>query len=269
MPELPEIESIKRDLQRALIGKKLTFVSIKNPEFILKNKIDSLKSILETKLLEIKRYGKYLIFLFEKEGILFHLGMTGFFLFFLPKIYKKYLILSLKFQNINLNYFDIRKFSKIKKIDKFNWRENKELKRLGKDALEIKEKEFKALIKNNKRCIKSFLLDQKVLAGLGNIYTDELLYRAKINPFKTTDSLSEEEIKKLFYEMKNLLKEAISLKGSSVKNFINVKGNKGKFQEKHMVYGKKGKECLRCGSLLIYKKINQRGTTFCPVCQAF
>lgn len=267
MPELPEVESIKRDLNKVLIGKKLISTNIKNSEFLFKNKIDSLDSLLETKLLEINRYGKYLIFLFEKEGLLFHLGLTGFFLFTLPSAYQKYHILSLNFQNLTLNYFDIRKLGKIRKINKNNWKTIKEFKNLGKDACEIIEEEFRGLIKNCKKVIKSFLLDQKILAGLGNIYADELLYRAKINPFKETKTLTEEEIKRLFYEMKKLLKEAIDLKGSSVKNFVNINGDKGKFQEKHMVYGRKGKNCLKCGTVLVYKKINQRGTTFCPVCQ--
>ena len=274
MPELPEVETIKRDLEKELVGQKLRNIKIFNYSYFLKNKIRNLDSLLGTKLLYIKRKGKYLIFFFQKELLLFHLGLTGFFILSKRDINKfldekkKYLILVLEFEKYNLSYFDIRKFGKIKKVKVENISKLKEIKQLGKDVLKISFEEFKNIIKKRKRNIKSLLLDQKFIAGLGNIYIDELLFRAKVSPLKNTKDLKEEEIKELFYQMKKLLKEAIDLRGSSIRNYVNVNGEKGKFQEKHLVYRKKGLPCPKCGEILVYKKIAQRGTTYCPNCQS-
>ena len=111
------------------------------------------------------------------------------------------------------------------------------------------------------------LLNQKLISGLGNIYTDEILFRAGISPLKKGNELNPEEVERLFKTMKEVLKEAIKLRGSSVRDYIDPEGRKGEFQKRHMVYGKKGELCPKCKRPLVYKKIAQRGTTFCPHCQ--
>jgi len=111
-------------------------------------------------------------------------------------------------------------------------------------------------------------MDQKVISGLGNIYVNELLFRAQISPFRNSKDLKEEEIKSLFFQMKNLLKEAISFKGSSIKNYVDTQGKKGEFQNRFLVYGKKNGICPKCGENLRYQKISQRGTFYCPNCQS-
>ena len=271
MPELPEVETIKRGLERKLIGQKLKNIEIFDSNYLLKNKVKNLNIIVGEKLSSIKRKGKYIIFFFEKNLLLFHLGLTGYFLFIekneLDKG-KKHIILIFEFEKDRLGYFDIRKFGKIKKVKAEEFSTLKELKKLGKDALEINLDEFKSIFWQRNRGVKNLLMDQKVISGLGNIYVNELLFRAKINPFKKSRDLREEEIERLFFQMKSLLGEAIDLKGSSIKNYIDTEGKKGEFQKTFLVYGKKGFSCPRCGNDLKYQKIAQRGTFYCPKCQS-
>ncbi len=272
MPELPEVEIIKRGLEKELVGQKLRKIEIFNPGYILKN-IKNITALVGTRLNSIERKGKFLIFLFEKEFLLFHLSLTGFFILYNQKDVlnlnkeKRHLILTFNFERHKLNYFDIRKFGKIKKRNIKEMLYIKELKELGKDAIEINFDEFKTILGTKDRNIKNLLMDQKIISGLGNIYTNELLFRAKINPFKSSKDLKEEEIKRLFFEMKKLLKEAIELGGSSIRNYVDVKGRRGKFQEKFLVYSKKGQPCPECGRPIRYQKIAQRGTFYCQNCQ--
>lgn len=272
MPELPEVETIKKDLEIKLKGQRLKNIKEFNKLFIYKNNLKNLDTLLGKRLDFIERKGKYLIFFFEKELLIFHLRLTGFFLLYKKedKTFdknQKYLILSLEFENYILSYFDIRKFGKIMKIKTEEMSDFKEFKKLGKDALEISLDEFKQIFYNKKRNIKNLLMDQRVISGLGNIYVNELLFRAQINPFKRCKDLQEEEIKRLFFQMKNLLKSAIDLKGSSIKNYVSTEGERGEFQRTFFVYGRKDLPCLKCGTKLKYKKIAQRGTFYCPKCQ--
>jgi len=271
MPELPEVETIRKDLEKELKGQTLINIKIFDPSFLLKNKVENLNTLIDTKLLSVKRKGKYLIFLFEKELLLFHLGLTGFFILqekdLSFKKGQKHLILIFEFEKHMLNYFDIRKFGKIKKTSIKKSLYIKELEELGKDALEIGFDEFKNIFKSKNRKVKDLLMDQKVISGLGNIYTNELLFRAKVNPFKFSNELKEEEVERLFFQMKNLLKEAIDSRGTSIKDYVDAKGKKGNFQEKLLVYGKKDYPCPECGKPLKYQKIAQRGTFYCQNCQ--
>lgn len=275
MPELPEVETIKKSLEKKLIGQRLKDIKIFDYNFVSKNKLEDLNTIINTKLLSIERKGKYLVFIFEKELLLFHLGLTGSLLLFrnidkreISDKEKKHFILSFKFERYELVYSDIRKFGKIRKANIEDILNLKELKSLGKDALEIDFEEFKNIFSKKNRNIKILLMDQRVISGLGNIYTNELLFRVQINPFKNSKDLSEEDIKRLFFQMKDLLKEAISFSGSSIKNYVDAEGKKGEFQNRFLVYGKKNIFCPRCGKGLKYQKISQRGTFYCPNCQS-
>ncbi len=218
--------------------------------------------------MSLNRKGKYLIFTFDKESLIFHLGLTGALILnpkILPENLKKHQILILFFEDQSLLYCDIRKFGKIFLMDNNNF--TSFLTQIGPDALELDFQEFKKLLKNHRLKIKTLLLNQKIISGLGNIYTDEVLFRSKISPERLSHTLSEEEITTLYQNLKNLLEEAIALRGSSIKNYVDGMGERGKFQERHLVYGRKGMPCPACGHLLEYKKISQRGTTFCPICQ--
>lgn len=268
MPELPEVETIRNQIKSELIGKGLNSVEILDLSFFRKQRYLSFDLLVYQKVRDISRKGKYLLFYFESHGLLWHLGLTGN-LILLDKALNmpdlRFLRLVLHFEDRSLGYFDIRKFGKMKTFELSSLPE--EIKSLGFDAYDISLEDFKELVKKLRRNLKVFLLEQRYVAGLGNIYVDEILFRAGLSPKRTTDSLSEKEILRLFETMKKVLKEAISLRGSSVRDFFDAEGRLGEFQKKHLVYGKRGHPCAVCNTPLSYEKIMQRGTTFCRVCQ--
>lgn len=268
MPELPEVETIKNQIKSELIGKCLTSIEVLDHFFLRKQRFLNFDLLVYQKVKDILRKGKYLLFYFESHGLLWHLGLTGN-LILLNKALNtpdlKFLRLVLHFEDRPLGYFDVRKFGKIRTFELSSIPE--EIKSLGLDAYEISLKDFGELVRRSRKNLKVFLLEQRYVAGLGNIYVDEILFRAGLSPKRTTHSLSDKEILKLFEAMKRVLKEAIFLRGSSVRDFFDAEGRPGEFQKRHLVYGKRGSPCAICNTPLSYEKIMQRGTTFCKVCQ--
>jgi len=269
MPELPEVETIKRDMERHLKGSTLKGIEVFYEPLLKKSGLtpESLNRLIDKRLFRIERQGKYLLFNFEENFLVFHLGLTGA-LIFNGKVDSqnlKHLILKLDFEKGKLFFFDVRKFGRAFLLKKEELKEF--FKDLGKDALEISLSDFSTLLKAHHLRLKTLLLNQRLLSGLGNIYADELLFRTNLHPEKFSDTLSDEEIQKLYENMKALLKEAITLRGSSIRDYVDGEGKRGAFQERHLVYGKRGKPCPNCGEPLQYKVIAQRGTTFCPRCQ--
>ncbi len=271
MPELPEVETIRRDLERKLIKKKLKEIHIHNPSFLEKQRVNQSEIyLLLGKVLEnLHRKGKYLFFDFEEWVLVFHLGLTG--ALILHQDHKvnnhtdTHSLLTLRFENLSLTYRDVRRFGKILLIPKAQLPDF--LSNIGEDALEISLQYFAEKTSQYKSNIKGFFLNQKFISGLGNIYTDELLFRVKISPYRRACDLSSEEIQKLYATLRELLEEAIFYRGSSLRDYVDGEGKPGRFQERHLVYGKRGSPCPNCGTPLQYIKINQRGTTFCPHCQ--
>ena len=270
MPELPEVETIKRDLEKELTGAILKGVFIHNENFLKRHHLtkEDFKAIEEKAVEALERKGKFLSLLFEEKALIFHLGLTGT-LIFNPvrksSINLSHAVLSLYFDKGELLFRDMRKFGKVfllsrKKLPEF-------FAKIGLDALEISYEDFKRSIVNHRGNIKAFFLSQKYISGLGNIYTDELLFRARISPFRRGLDLSEEEILRLYQEMKTLLNEAIALRGSSIRDYVDGEGKRGHFQERHLVYGKAESPCPICQTPLKRTLIAQRGTTYCPNCQ--
>ncbi|MFN3505171.1 MAG: bifunctional DNA-formamidopyrimidine glycosylase/DNA-(apurinic or apyrimidinic site) lyase [Caldimicrobium sp.] len=271
MPELPEVETIKRDLVAKILGAQVIDIKPYDPSFLKRQKIDfqDLFSLKGQILDKIDRFGKYLFFSFKEKFLILHLGLTGALILDEKNkdthLLMNHLILSFEFKQYLLHLRDIRKFGKLFIIGKEE--REKFLNSVAEDALEISYESFKRKISLYKGPLKSFFLNQKFVSGLGNIYTDELLFRAKLSPFKKGFELTEEDIKTLFKIMKELLQEAIKLRGSSIRDYVDGMGQPGRFQERHLVYGKKGLPCPFCGTPLFYTKLNQRGTTYCPNCQ--
>jgi formamidopyrimidine-DNA glycosylase len=270
MPELPEVETIKRDLT-ILIGSPLKAIIVYDEAYLERNRITpkELKKIEGEKLLQLSRKGKYLFFHFSKNIFGFHLGLTGS-LILLPKENPldnfKHKVLSLNFLEMSLLFSDMRKFGKL-----FLFNEEKNFQdfliNIGHDALEIEFSEFKEALRSIRKPIKSALLDQKVISGIGNIYADEILFRAGINPLRPASSLSDEELQKLYQTMKEVLHLAIRLRGSTIKDYVDGLGRAGMFQTKHLVYQKYGKPCPRCGEPIEKIKVVGRTTCYCPQCQ--
>ena len=288
MPELPEVEVVKR----SLINKtqNLIIKTIKINDGRLRYKIDKnkIKNIIGLKFKKISRRSKYLLFFFNKDIVmLVHLGMTGKF-FFVNRKKRKYktsfyydindnkdkkhdrIIFNLS-NNQKLIYNDIRKFGFIKIIKRINLYQNIHLKHLGPEPLSAKFniEYFKNYIIGKKRTIKDLLMDQKFISGLGNIYVNEILFFSGVRPSKKIKKLKNFEIQKIIKFSKKIISRAIILGGSSIKDFSSSSGKKGSFQQYFSVYGKKGEYCPRVKCIGKIKKIviANRATFFCNKCQ--
>ena len=288
MPELPEVEVVKRSLVNKIQNSIIKAVKINDGRLryiVDKNKI---KKIVGLRIKKISRRSKFLLFFFNNKTVmLVHLGMTGKF-FFINKKNTKYktsfyyninkdkdkkhdrVIFNLS-KNRKLIYNDVRKFGFIKFDQKKNVDQNLHLKNLGPEPLEknFNFSYFKQYIINKNRAIKDILMDQKFISGLGNIYVNETLFYSGIKPTKKVKNLSESEIRKIIKFTKKILSKAITLGGSSIKNFSSDNGKKGSFQQYFSVYGKKGDKCSKksCDSNIIKIVISNRATFYCDKCQ--
>jgi len=291
MPELPEVETIVRELNKAtprVLGSKIldfwveTSKIVKKPKSIQKFK----KEILKRKILKIWRRGKNILFdLDNGKTLLIHQKLTGHLLYGKWEKKKKEWVPLLKgpLAEDPMNKFlraiffldngwqialsDLRKFAKIELLTKEEL--EKELSKLGPEPLDenFNFEKFREILKKKKGKIKKVLMDQNVIAGIGNIYSDEILWDAKIHPLKDVSKLSEENLRKIYFAMRKILKKAIELKGESISDFRRISGERGYFDEERKVYRREGEKCLRCGAKIKRIKIGERSAHFCPKCQ--
>ena len=288
MPELPEVEVVKRSLTRKVQNLIIQKVNIKDSKLryhIDKNKF---RKITGLRIKKIERKSKFLLFFLNRNFIMMvHLGMTGKFFFVDRKNTKlktsfyynidykkeqKYdrveFILN---KNQKLIYNDVRKFGFIKLLRNKKYKNNFHLKHLGPEPLKntFNYTYFKNYIKGRSRVIKDILMDQKFVSGLGNIYANEILFLSKVKPSRKVKNLKEFELKKIINFTKEVLKNAIELGGSSIKDFSSSNGKKGSFQQHFNVYGKKGAACSNttCKSIIVKSSISNRSTFFCNNCQ--
>ena len=266
MPELPEVETIRRDLAERLSGAELQNLKIRLAKLIRPDPKVFRKLLLGKTLEGISRKGKLLIFDFGESLLLVHLGLTGSLVFKDGSLPPRTHVI-FEFDRGLLLYADLRQFGWLEAIARKDLSRHPFYASLGPDALEISLLQFERLLLSSRRRIKGLFLDQKKISGLGNIYTDEALFRAGIHPERPAATLSREEIRRLYSAMREVLLRGIELGGSSVRNYVDGKGRAGRFQEEHLVYGRKGRPCVRCGTPLAYRLVAGRGTTFCPQCQ--
>ena len=288
MPELPEVEVVKRSLESKILNSIIKKVQINDHKLRYKVKKEIAKKITGKKIKKIKRRSKFLIFEINKTYLmLVHLGMTG--KFFLEDRNKKkfktsfyYLLDYQKDQKHNrvifflsknrkLIYNDVRKFGFIKLYKLTNYIRISHLKNLGPEPLEKKWnfRYFKNYIANRKRNIKSILMDQKFVSGLGNIYVNEILFLSGVRPSREVKKLKNFEIEKIIKYSKIILKSSIKLGGSTIKDFSIENGKKGVFQQYFKIYGKKDNKCsnVDCNNMIIKTVISNRATFFCKRCQ--
>ncbi len=269
MPELPEVEIIKKFLEREILNSKILNVEI----FSKKQFIGNPQKIINKKIKAIERRGKFLIFKLKNKKsqeniyLLFHLKLSGQILFSKDYLSEKSTRVIIKLNNGYLIFNEPRKLGWIKVVDEDGFK--KEILNLGKEPLDkdFKIDYFKKIIKNSSRSIKVLLMDQKKIAGVGNIYASEALFLAKIDPRRKANSLTDQEIKNLYNAIKKVLKKGIKYGGASVRFYIRPDKSRGKFQEKTFVYAREGKKCYQCGEIIQKIKLGGRGTYFCPKCQ--
>lgn len=266
MPELPEVETIKRELEKAVLGKKITKVSVINPKVIKEPSPEKFqKALIGVTIKNILRKAKLLIFeLSNNKFLAIHLKMTGQLIYPGKGSKLARVIFSLS-DGENLDFNDGRLFAELRLID--DWQKLKFIQGLGPEPFAITLEQFKEMLSKKKTKIKPLLLDQTFIAGVGNIYANEALFRAKINPARPANSLSQKEKALLFNELKETLKEAIAHKGSSVDQYVQLSGEEGGYAKYHKVYDREKEPCLKCKTSIQRIVLGGRGTYFCPHCQ--
>lgn len=270
MPELPEVETIARQLrERKVEGREILSVQVKWGKTVEPlSVVVFAKELCGTTIDEISRVGKWLQFsLSSGKTIMIHLRMSG--SFSLSPSSHDRIVLELS-DGLTLYYRDTRKFGRWKLVDD----PSEILGPLGPDALtgRFSLAYFREMTRKRHRMIKPLILDQSIVAGLGNIYADEALWEAKIHPERISDSLSDAELGALFRAVRHVLETGVQNRGTSLgggkTNYRDVEGESGGHREKVKAYGRAGKPCERCGTPLKKIVVAQRGTHFCPVCQS-
>ncbi len=273
MPELPEVETVVRGLRGPLVGRRIVSVRFGKTDFI-DDPIALGEQLPGSRIARVERFGKFITLALEpletssREFHLFiHLGMTGQLTSrkpYEPVAAHTHAFVELD-DGLELRYTDIRRFGRILLVPESHMGSFHQ--KLGRDPLEISEQEFLSRVGGRRARIKALLLDQKVLSGMGNIYTDESLWRARIHPARLTSNLKSNQLKSLYRAMKKVLSAAIRLRGSSISDYLDAAGLPGEYQGRHRVYGRAGKPCPRCHSKIRRIVVAGRGTHFCPRCQ--
>ncbi|MFH0855616.1 MAG: DNA-formamidopyrimidine glycosylase [Candidatus Omnitrophota bacterium] len=265
MPELPEVETIRRDLERLVLGKKITEVCVNNPRVIREPEVSGFRKWLTGATIKnILRRAKLLILeLSNGKYLTIHLKMTGQLVY--PGAGKNSRVAFHLSNGKILDFNDQRLFAELRVLD--DWHTLKFIQGLGPEPEDLSLSEFKSRLAGKKTKVKPLLLDQAFISGIGNIYASEILFRARIRPERRANELTDKEKELLFKAINDILKAAIEHAGSSVDDYVRVSGEKGGYVKYHKVYGREGKECLACKTII--KRINQggRGTYFCPKCQ--
>lgn len=265
MPELPEVETIKRELEKAVLGKKITGVTVHNPKVIREPSADKFKKGLSgVTIKNILRKAKLLILeLSNGKSLAIHLKMTGQLVY--PGSGQAARVSFHLSDGKNLDFNDQRLFAELRLID--DWRKLKFIQGLGPEPFDITEEQFKGMLSAKKTKIKPLLMDQTFISGIGNLYAAEALFRARIYPERAANSLSDKEKMSLFKEIKDTLREAIEHRGSSVDQYVQLTGHPGGYAKYHKVYDREGKPCLVCKTPIKRIALAGRGTYFCPKCQ--
>ena len=286
MPELPEVEIVRQSLHKKIKKKSIKKVIIRNRNLRFKIPSDFESFLKNKKIIEVSRFSKYLIIHFQNEDYcLIHLGMSGTIhildkkkplkftntsFYHSPFLPKKHNHAEFIFNNLKVIYNDPRRFGFFE-IIKNHQDYQKRFKSMGPEPFSDKfnlnyvVNYFKKKNKN----IKSFLLDQRFVSGIGNIYASEILFASKINPFKKAKRLNKNECLKMILNSKKILQQAINKGGSSIRNFKDISGNKGTFQKEFRVYQQEGADCkrLKCKGVIKKKITSNRSTFFCNFCQ--
>lgn len=271
MPELPEVETIVRRLRLSLIGQTIQAVQVLTPKILHLPPRVFVRSLTGAIIREIKRKGKLILIDLGPAGILvLHLKMTGQVLLEPGSTAidrHTHVIFSFSPLNSQMRYRDIRKFGFFDLIPGHLSGQLPYISKVGPDPFELSSRKFFQIIQSKNKAIKSLLLDQSVMSGLGNIYVDESLFQAGIHPQTKAQVLSPGRVKMLHRIIKKILSQAIRMQGSTLKDYRRPDGVSGEFQNYHQVYGRNGHPCPVCRSPILKMKVASRGTHYCAFCQ--
>jgi formamidopyrimidine-DNA glycosylase len=270
MPELPEVETIKRDLSRLIVGKEILEIWTDTPKMVQPSLKTVKKQIVGTKIKKLSRRAKLLqIFLSNHQILVIHLKLTGRLLYRDQKAKKDdwaRVIISLNGDK-ELRFSDLRKFGWVKLVKNQKALE-KILAEFGPEPLDdLTFKAFKKALASSRRPVKVVILDQKKMSGIGNIYACDALFLARIDPRKPANEVTEKEAKKLFEAVKKVLRAGIKYRGASDQYYLDALGHKGAYQDHFLVYNREGKKCFGCQGNVAKIKVAGRGTYYCPSCQ--
>jgi len=279
MPELPEVETIARGLNQRVAGDVVESVWLGGKPQPLKSPAKEIASVLErSRIATVRRVGKHIVFDLERpsrnkrSGVrgqwIVHLGMTGRLLIASPELElarHTHAVLKLA-SGRELRFVDPRRFGRLAVV-RIESKSAAGFTAPGDEPLDSQIERFLTLFRGRKTPIKSALLNQKLLSGVGNIYADESLFRAGIRPRRRAASLTRAELRKLHGRIQEVLREAIEMGGSSVSDYVDAEGREGFFQLQHRVYGREGQPCLVCGTPIKRVIIAGRSSHYCPQCQ--
>jgi len=265
MPELPEVETIKKDLQKTVIGRKIIKVDIHDPRVIKEPISVVFRKTLEGRTIKnVLRRAKLLIFeLSGRKFLTVHLKMTGQLVY--PGSSGKSRISFCLSGGKRLDFNDDRLFGELRLVS--DWKKLKFVTSLGPEPFDLTFSDFRDMLSKKKTKIKPLLLDQSFICGIGNLYAAEILFRSKINPQRPAANLTAVEQKALYTQIKSVLQDAIKHGGSSVDDYVRVSGEPGDYVRFHQVYGRVNKPCFVCKSPIKRIVLGGRGTYFCAGCQ--
>jgi formamidopyrimidine-DNA glycosylase len=297
MPELPEVECLARSLYPMLVGSRITHAQLRRRDVFVPSSFHAMpggirvraadalrRSVLQRDLLEdcvvadLQRRGKQLIICAtmsdgSSRALVVHFGMTGSLRWSSGESEKapdhthvEWRVMTTNRESGILRFIDPRRFGGLRAFETMDSLE-RHLAKLGADALTIDAAALGERFSTSRKSVKSVLLDQSVIAGIGNIYADEALFHAGIHPLRCADSLSDAQIATLADELHSVLRRAIALGGSTVRDYRDANGTDGQAQREHAVYGRAGLACVRCDTPLRHTIVAQRTTVYCPRCQ--
>ncbi len=291
MPELPEVEVVRMGLEAQLTDARIAQIEIFTPKVVPLNPLQQ-AALRGQRFRAFRRRGKYLIIDLEQDHLLIHLRMTGQVLILptqdarseaaplpLPFTYyqrpldnpfDKHTHTCFHFENtMQMTYRDVRKFGRVEYVRHADLQTHPSLSKLGPEPLssDFTLRGFQQALQKTQRSLKAVLLDQRIVAGLGNIYVDEALFVAGIHPETPAASVPTPAVKKLFAAIPFVLQKGIDAGGTSLKDYLHPDGTRGSHQEHLFVYGRGGKGCQQCGSVIVKSVVAQRGTHHCPQCQ--
>lgn len=272
MPELPEVETVRKQLLNHLQHKTIKSINIIHNNVFENQDINKIKLNIKNQTInDIKRRGKWLIFELDNYDLLSHLRMEGKYLYRKPneKIEKHELVIFNIDDTFELRYKDTRKFGKMYLINKEDLYKNSPLTKLGLEPWDdnLTTNYLKDKYKNKKLPIKTVLLDQSIITGIGNIYADEILFLSKINPHKKCNELNDKELKLIIENTKKVLEKAIKEGGTTIRSYTSEEGVSGRFQNNLLVHKRENEKCLVCNNIIIRDKIGGRSTYYCNKCQ--
>ncbi|WP_368644995.1 DNA-formamidopyrimidine glycosylase [Alkalibacterium putridalgicola] len=272
MPELPEVENVRNGLKKLIIGKRIVNTRVLWDNIIKDPQVSEFQQRIQgQKIEDIRRRGKFLLFVLSRDVLISHLRMEGKYRLERPEVpltKHTHVVFELD-SGEELRYLDVRKFGKMSLVEKADLELHPSMKDLGPEPTDdtLETAYLINALKKTERPIKACLLDQKIVVGIGNIYADEILYDAYIHPERKGNELNESEIKRLRASIISIMNKAVEKGGTTIRTYSNAYGDEGSYQNYLSVYGKTEEVCPRCQHTIRKIKVGQRGTHYCPQCQ--